>query len=69
MFFNSANKVVKPCIEEVVVPFEGKGADGCGTGVYNCEGDEGRGSSSCVDVDAWWRCCSHGHCDENEMRR
>lgn len=55
MFFNSANKVVKSCIEEVIVPFEGKGTNGCGAGVYNCKGDEGRGSSSCVDVEArWW---------------
>ncbi len=59
MFFNSANKVMKSCIEEVIVPFEGKGTNGCGAGVYNCKGDEGRGSSSCVDVEARWWCCCH----------
>jgi len=52
MLFNSANKVMKLCIEEVVVSFEGKGVDGCDAGVYPCEGDEGRGSPSCVDEDA-----------------
>eukprot|EP00985_Skeletonema_marinoi_P010612 scaffold4963_cov93-Skeletonema_marinoi.AAC.3 len=35
-------------IEEVAVSFEGRGADGCDTLIYNCEADEW-GSPSSVD--------------------
>jgi len=48
MRLNCVNKVMQLHIEEVAVSFEGRGADGCDTLIYNCEADEW-GSPSSVD--------------------
>ena len=48
MRLNCVNKVMQLHIEEVAVPFEGRGADGCDALIYNCEADEW-GSPSSVD--------------------
>jgi hypothetical protein len=49
-------------IEEVAVPFEGRGADGCDTLIYNCEVDEW-GSPSSVD-ETVYDAFRHDECKE-----
>ena len=48
MRLNCVDKVMQLHIEEVAVSFEGRGADGCDTLIYNCEADKW-GSPSSVD--------------------